>query len=215
MLKPPAWGVSGKGGGYRAFCAAGGAGGCSFFYERCSPGRSEDWGARGGGAVPEDGRPPLSYTVSRNAEGATFGDLGPVGKAQAAIKGDRHHTVRSISHVVWTVKRPRDFWGRPMHRRIPPSEPMVRLHPFPNATRTGPEKRLRNMCTPCPEVLTQEAGSRKQVSNRRQVACAQGQLRLGFTNVSLSISEHLGVTHTHTHTHAHTHARTHAHTLVV
>jgi hypothetical protein len=78
------------------------------------------------------------------------------------------------------------------------------------------------------------AGSSQQVSNRQQVTGAEGQLQLGFTKLSLSISEHLrcdvslssltstggrplhqgsshrtaGRTGQHRHTHTHTHTYT-------
>ena len=55
------------------------------------------------------------------------------------------------------------------------------------------------MCKPCPEGLFQPSagltcGKQQAVSNRQQVTGAQGQLQLWFTKLSLSISEHLGVT---------------------
>ena len=61
------------------------------------------------------------------------------------------------------------------------------------------EKWLRNMCNPCLEGLFQPSagltcGKQQAVGNRQQATGAQGQLQLGFTKLSLSISKHLGVT---------------------
>ena len=55
------------------------------------------------------------------------------------------------------------------------------------------------MCKPCPEGFFQPSAGltcNKQpaVSNRGKATGDHGQLQLGFTKVSLSISEHLGVT---------------------
>ena len=73
-------------------------------------------------------------------------------------------------------------------------------HIFKNhETRTEQEKWLRKMCKPCLGGLLQPSagltcGKQQAVSNRQHVTRAQGQLQLGFTKLSLSISEHLGVT---------------------
>ena len=66
-------------------------------------------------------------------------------------------------------------------------------------TRTEQEKWFRNMCKPCSEGFFQPfAGltcdKQQPVSNRQQVIGGQGELQLGFTELSLSISEHLRVT---------------------
>ena len=55
------------------------------------------------------------------------------------------------------------------------------------------------MCKPCPEGFFQPSagltGDKQQaVSKGQQVTGDHSQLQLGFTKVSLSISEHLGVT---------------------
>ena len=90
---------------------------------------------------------------------------------------------------------------------LPPSLPKPKINPGGarahtlknHETGTEQEKWLRNMCQPCPEGLFQPSagltcGKQQAVSNRQQLTRAQGQLQLGFIKLSLSISEHLGVT---------------------